>query len=644
MSHNKKKLGELASTAICGNDISSSVLYVSALAILYAGQYAWITLLIVGVVLFFFRKIYGEVVGALPLNGGAYNALLNTTSKGTASLAATLTLLSYMATAVISGNEAMHYLFSMFPDHWFITTQQVMAHAEELRHLPDIIARGLSEIEITELARVETLHHHQNPWILGATIFLLAIFLGLTIMGITESAGVAIGIFIFHLTTLVVLTVAIGIYVITSSDVGEIWSTNMSYAPNEKWGVGGSITTAIFFGFAASMLGISGFESSANFVEEQKRGVFPKTLRNMWIIVSIFNPLMVVLALCTLDIGPLMESQSTTLLASMGNKSAGNWLAIVISIDAVLVLSGAVLTSYVGVSGLMERMSLDRILPQFFLRKNKRGSSHWILITFFALSVSILLATAGKVTTLAGVYTISFLAVMLLFGVGNILLKIRRAKLPRPERSSWIGVIIAISAVLVALVGNIKIPPREEGQTANVIVFLYYFIPALLFIVFMLKRVTILTAVMKVFRYIFTHIKDWFLNVTNGLNSTIDTINSQQFVYFTKSDNIAMLNKVMLYIKQNEDTKRLKLVHVVEKDNENKHRHVEEFHEIVRIIDVEYPEIDVESVIVEGEFCPSLIVDLSKKWNIPANFMFISSPGDKFPYRIEELSGVRLII
>lgn len=100
-----KKLGELSATAICDNDISSSCLYVSALAIAYAGQYAWVSLLIVALVLFLFRKIYGEVVGALPLNGGAYNALLNTTSKSTASIAATLTLLSYMATAVISAKK-----------------------------------------------------------------------------------------------------------------------------------------------------------------------------------------------------------------------------------------------------------------------------------------------------------------------------------------------------------------------------------------------------------------------------------------------------------------------------------------------------------------------------------------------------------
>ena len=60
-------LKELPATAICGNDISSSCLYVSALSIIYAGKFAWVALLMVAGVLYLFRKIYGEVVGALPL-------------------------------------------------------------------------------------------------------------------------------------------------------------------------------------------------------------------------------------------------------------------------------------------------------------------------------------------------------------------------------------------------------------------------------------------------------------------------------------------------------------------------------------------------------------------------------------------------
>ena len=86
-----RKLGELSATAICGNDITSSCLYVSALATMAAAHLSPISLLIVAAVLFLFRKIYAEVVGALPLNGGAYNALLNTTSKSRASMAACLT-------------------------------------------------------------------------------------------------------------------------------------------------------------------------------------------------------------------------------------------------------------------------------------------------------------------------------------------------------------------------------------------------------------------------------------------------------------------------------------------------------------------------------------------------------------------------
>jgi amino acid transporter len=46
--------------------------------------------------------------------------------------------------------------------------------------------------------------------------------------------------------------------------------------------------------------------------------------------------------------------------------TGGSWLAYLISIDAVLVLCGAVLTSFVGVSGLLNRMTLDRILPNYF--------------------------------------------------------------------------------------------------------------------------------------------------------------------------------------------------------------------------------------------------------------------------------------
>lgn len=111
--HLTHKLGEWKATAICGNDITSSCLYVVALCAVYGGRFAPVALGLVAVVLYLFRKIYAEVGTALPLNGGAYNALLNTTTKAKASVAACLTLLSYIATAVISASEAMHYTHNL---------------------------------------------------------------------------------------------------------------------------------------------------------------------------------------------------------------------------------------------------------------------------------------------------------------------------------------------------------------------------------------------------------------------------------------------------------------------------------------------------------------------------------------------------
>ena len=145
--------------------------------------------------LYLFRSTYAEVVGALPLNGGAYNALLNTTSKFKASIAACLTILSYMATAVISASEAMHYAHTIW---------------------------------------------HSLP-VTGATIGVLAFFMLLTIIGIAESARVAIIIFIFHLSTLTLLIVMGIAFVVTHG----LDTFNLNLATP----VEGGLAMALFFGF-----------------------------------------------------------------------------------------------------------------------------------------------------------------------------------------------------------------------------------------------------------------------------------------------------------------------------------------------------------------------------------------------------------
>jgi amino acid transporter len=573
------KLSQLAATAICGNDITSSCLYVSALCIVYAGQYAFIALLIVGLVLFFFRKIYGEAVGALPLNGGAYNILLNTTSKGNASLAACLTILSYMATAVLSASEAMHYLYSVFPVFSVII----------------------------------------------ATMVLLTIFLLLTISGIRESATVSVVIFIIHLSVLLLLICsAIYFVIVNGIDLAQI---------NFHSPLKGSVSNAIFLGFSTAMLGITGFETSANFIEEQKPGVFPKTLRNMWVLVLIINPMIALLAvsIMPLDVVPLHQA---AFLSFMGKQTAGNWLALVVSLDAALVLSGAVLTAFIGVNGLMKRMTLDRIFPQALLKENAKGSSPRILIVFYILCFSILFITEGELAPLAGVYTISFLSVMAFFGFGNLLLKIKRARLPRPEYASPIIVFLGILGILIALYGNVKLHP------AYLVVFLQYFIPAILIIYLFLKRKVVIHYLLLYANSVFDKIQRASVFSRFHLTKEMRKLNRQPFVYFTKGDNIAILNKVIQYVQENEITQKLKIVTVLQKEQKLNKTFERDF----QALDRAYPDIKIEYIQIPGVFGPEIIDKLSKEWNIPHNFMFIGSPSDRFPHRLSDLGGVRLII
>ena len=655
-------LGELPATAICGNDITSSCLYVSSLSILAAGQWAPVSLLIVAAVLFLFRRIYAEVVGALPLNGGAYNALLNTTSKFRASVAACLTILSYMATAVISANEAIHYAHNLW---------------------------------------------HGIP-IIPVTIGLLALFMILSIMGITESAVVAVGIFIIHIVTLTTLLCVGGFYVFQQGtgqlkenfqqplrshvrvEESEIpreyhkplldphWKESVTAekekeenheepeAPElstlsqirdyldqgkqleslegidqagaeeiEEVAREGSNTLLVilFLGFCAAMLGISGFESSSNFVEEQKEGVFPKTLRNMWLAVSFFNPMMALLALSLIPISGV-QSNKEALLSHMGEIAGGNWLAWMISIDAILVLSGAVLTSYVGVNGLVRRMTLDRCLPQFLLKTNRRGTTHRIIIAFFALAVSVLIITDGVIEALAGVYILSFLSVMALFALGNMLLKVARGRLPRPVKASWVAVIIAMTAVLGGLLGNAFNNPEYF------FVFLNYFIPTMAIIMIMLGRITILKALLFIVRTISTSVSRFSNKLSDSIREKIEEINSQQMVFFTRGDNIANLNNAMLYVNRNEQTNRIKFVTVAQNPEEVPAKLAED----IEFLDKAYPDIDIEFVLIEGAFGPETIQKLSEEWDIPTNLMFIGSHGGQFQYDQAKLGGVRLIV
>ena len=571
----KKRLSQWLATGICGNDITSSCLYVSAIAAVYAGVLAPVVLLMVVGVLYLYKKVYTEVVEALPLNGGTYNALLNCTSKFAAAVAACMTILSYLATAVISSKTAAEYLHTIFP------------------------AFGAME----------------------GTILILGIFATLAIIGITESAVVALTIFIIHMSTLAAFCL---LGFINLPPDFHILKANLSTLPEGK-----ALFIAIFFGFSAALLGISGFESSANFVEEQDVGVFRKTLRNMLIAVAIINPLVSILSLSLLPLAEIV-GHKYSLLSQMAHLMAGQTFKVIIVLDATLVLSGAVLTSYVGVTGLVHRMALDQVLPQFFLKKSRRNTSHRIIITFFLLCSSILLVTKGSLLSLAGVYTISFLGVMTLFGIGNILLKTRRKELKRTYRAGWVTTIIAILATTFGMVGYAIIKFKYLSY------FMWYFIPTVLLVVLMYMRIPIYRTILQLLNNVMVKFLVWRTIVIDRITA----LTEQRVVLFARGGDLRRLHVAFNYIVNNESSRSVVIFHLYPNPGQSDEEEIKNSLEALEEI---FPKLKVKFVAREGKFGPEIIEAVSKEFGVPANNIFIGAPEEKHAFSIRDLGGVRVI-
>lgn len=572
------KLNQWFATAICGNDILSSTFYVSGIAIAFAGVFAPFILLFIGVVLFFYKSVYTEVVEALPTNGGAYNCLLNASSKTFASVAGTLTLLSYVATAVISGKTAIAYLHAI--------------------------------VKIP---------------IIPVTIGLLLFFALLVISGIKDSAKVALAIFGFHIVVLVAFVIFGGVYYVQhgiTHFMQNITSTKVLIAS-----VGG-LVPALFFGFSTSLLGVSGYESSANFVEEQAPGVFRKTLRNMLIGVAIFNPLTALVALNVLPFHVIVTSKDF-LLADVAQVMGGTVFQYIVVIDAFLVLAGAVLTAFVGVSGLIFRMTTDGCFPNFIGKENKKGSYPYIISLFFLLCTSILLITKGDLLSLAGVYTIAFLSVMSMFALGNLIMRETRTELKRTYHAPLLFVMLAFGATVAGVFGNIRIAPQ------NIEYFAVYFVPAMTVVFLFLKLDWFFQFLLRFTKYL-RRIDDLVLK-------HFEDLTSGRFVVFIHHVN--RLYEILEYINTNETGRNIVLIHC---NNGNKEQYEKSLHELKEVLPSlqkagAFPHFHITVVYKNKPFSPELIQEAAREFKVRTNRILIGSIHEEHPFAYDELGGVRII-
>eukprot|EP00927_Polykrikos_kofoidii_P066059 TRINITY_DN61721_c0_g1_i1.p1 TRINITY_DN61721_c0_g1~~TRINITY_DN61721_c0_g1_i1.p1 ORF type:complete len:778 (+),score=98.37 TRINITY_DN61721_c0_g1_i1:81-2414(+) len=581
------KLGELPSTAICGNDITASCFYVIGELLAVSGIYAPLCTLITSATLYCFRSIYGEVVTALPLNGGIYNLLLNSSTKMTASVTACLTILSYTATGVVSAVTAASYVEC---------------------------TPALSSFEKVPLAAG-----------------ILGFFAILMISGMKESSTLASSVFVLHISVLLILVV-FSIFQMQEMGLGHLQN-------NLSWEKQPPIGESIFFGFSSAMLGVSGFETSANFVEEQKPGVFAATLRNMWASVSIINFVLPCLMIIIAPLDEFTGERSGCSVSVLAEQVGGSTLRDIVGLDAVLVLAGSVLTSYVGVCGLFQRMAGDRCLPEVFAVCNSwRGTPHYTIIFFFGVTTSMCFLLDGDITMLGSIYSTSFLLVMALFSLCGLWMKVQRPTLPRQIHTNVSTFLLGLLFVSVAFLAVVLRHPDVLSY------FFVYLLSTVFLVMVTFTRVSIFTAILKGLgnSCVLRVALQMFVRMEvaeNWVVVQLQKLRSQGVVYFTKGANISELNRALRYIEVNEEARWVHIVHVYTDEELIPPKLLE----YVQLLDCVYPKTRIDCVLVRGEFNPSVVQWISSHVQVPVNSMFINCPEHDFEHRLDTMGGVRVI-
>ncbi|CAL1697827.1 unnamed protein product [Somion occarium] len=569
-----KTLGQFTASALAGNAVLGSVFYALPAVVIASGVYSPISLFIATLVLFLWRPIMEELASALPFGGAPYTYLLNVSSKWLALLGAAMLLLDYASTSVVSAATAAAYLSG--------------------------------EVSLP------------FPAYVGA-LLVVVVFTIVSLSGLRESARIALVVLSLHILTMLALFVASVV----------AWARTGNSLIHENWVMGrgplraGHIVGEVFNGVCIGVLGLTGFECTPSYVSSIKPGRFPRVLRNLHYPAIFLNCLSMLFLLALVPLETILSGANV--LSALASVAAGKWLRIWVVVDAVVVLCGGVLT---------DRLARDRLLPRFFLRRLTWTHAPFVSIVFFALFCCVLYAASGaSLSIVSKMFSLIWLAVMTLFPIAVLLLKFNRGRLPRQPRTSLTIVFSTLIIAFVIIGGNIAIDPTIVGYAAAYLVAL----------------ATIFYVTMKKGRFVRWFL--WIYDQSSSLNAFLWTKNwghrmakmmmhmrRQPVCLLVKTDEINRLFHKLLYVCENEETSRLKLVHFYDEEGGIP----SEMEANWKILDEAFPEITVDLVLVRGPFNPLNVAALANRLQVPTTLMFMSCPGQNFSYPVADF-GTRII-
>jgi amino acid transporter len=377
--------------AIVLNDLASSAYYAGGEAEGYIGKTApWF---ILAIMLFSYavRAVYVESC-AMFVRGGVYRAVKQSLGGGLAKFSVSALMFDYILTGPISGVSAGQYLGGLL---------------SELLPYAHLTTGPLSPRTIDIVAA-------------GFAIVVTVYFWWENTKGIPESSEKALKIMKL-VTVMVVILIGWCVYTIAlrhPSLPPFPYPRNLHLTPSALgWLAHSSLPrmfgiVAIFIALGHSVLAMSGEESLAQVyreIESPKLVNLKKAGLVIFIYSMVFTSLVSFFAVMLIP-DEVRQGFLENLIGGLAMSLAGPFLlrlifhAFVVVVGAVI-LAGAVNTAIVGSNGVLNRVSEDGVLSDWFRQPHPRfGTSYRIINIIVALQILTILISHGDVTFLANLY------------------------------------------------------------------------------------------------------------------------------------------------------------------------------------------------------------------------------------------------
>ncbi len=392
--------------AIVLNDIASSAYYAGGEAEQFIGKSAPWFIFATMLLSYAVFQLYVESCSMF-VRGGVYRVVKEAMGGALAKFSVSALMFDYILTGPISGVSAGQYLAGLLNELFAYAHLRIVLHA-------DAAAAAFA---------------------IAATIY----FWWENIKGIPESSEKAL--WIMQLTTVMVVAL-IGWCGYTLLVRGG----HLPPAPIPRnivmgkhtlgWLSGSHIAQniavlAVLVGLGHSVLAMSGAESLAQVYREIEHPKLPNLKKSVFVIFiysMVFTSLVSFFAVMIIP-DHIRPQYFQNLIGGLAMSLTGPFVArlafhIFVVVVGTLILSGAVNTAIVGSNGVLNRVSEDGVLSDWFRQPHpKHGTSYRIINIVVGLQIVMIIASRGDVTLLANLYAFGVIWSFVLNGIAVLVLR-----------------------------------------------------------------------------------------------------------------------------------------------------------------------------------------------------------------------------